>query len=84
MVVTVTDYRERYPGDPDDPVEVLYEGTWHEAYIDARRRREGIWEALVWRSVTRADGNRHGRKDWVTYDQLRRPPPSVETCRTEV
>jgi len=37
MVVTVTDYRDRHPDDPDDPVEVLYEGTWREAYIDARR-----------------------------------------------
>ena len=69
--MTVTDYRARRRDDPDDPVEVLYEGAWHEAHIDARRRRDGIWEALVWYSVPRADGNRHGRKDWVTYDQLR-------------
>jgi len=37
MVVTVSDYRDRHPDDPDDPVAVLYEGTWREAYIDARR-----------------------------------------------
>ncbi len=38
----VTDYRERKRDDPDDPVEVLHEGAWHEAYIDARRRRDGV------------------------------------------
>jgi hypothetical protein len=68
----VTDYRERRPGDPDDPVEVLYDGAWHEGYIDARRRRDGTWEALVWYSVPSIEhGVPFGRKDWVTYDELR-------------
>ena len=40
--VAVTDYRERKRDDPDDPVEVPHEGAWSEAYIDARRRRDGV------------------------------------------
>jgi hypothetical protein len=61
-----TDYRPRQAGDPENLVELHYEGAWHEAYIDARRRRDGVWEALVWYAVPRADGNRHGRKAWGT------------------
>ncbi len=40
--MAVADYRDRKPCDPVDPVEVLHEGAWSEAYIDARRRRDGV------------------------------------------
>jgi hypothetical protein len=64
-------YSDRRPGDPEVMVELTTD-TGHTAtgFIDARRQRDGLWEAWVDYSHRTDTGVTH-RRDWFPMDDLK-------------
>lgn len=80
--MTVTDYSAAGPLDPqparsipDVGVRVTYQGQQCTGFIDARRERDGLWDAWVDYSPLRGDAMSHRRRDWV-----RATTPSQLSC----
>ena len=65
--MAVTDYSSHRWGDPDVAVLVTYDGQSCPGFIDARRRKDGQWQALV-RFTAHRDGYPHTRRLWFDYD----------------
>ena len=61
--------------EPDVEVVVPSDGQHVTGFIDARRRNDDVWEALVVYSYQGDDGFPHKRRDWFIYDQLQLVEP---------
>ena len=66
--MAVTDYTERKHGDPDVEVRLTYQGRVCVGFIDARRRRDGAWEA--WVRFTVPGVFPESRVGWFGYEEL--------------
>lgn len=72
--MAVTDFSQQRWGDPDGAVQVRDEDGWWPGFIDARRQRDHVWEALVIFTVQR-DGYPHTRRGWFAYNERKTPVP---------
>jgi hypothetical protein len=67
--MTFTEYSELGPGDPDVRVQFEYNGQTCTGLINARRKRDGTWEAWVIFTYLR-HGSPHTQRGWFGMDQL--------------
>ena len=74
--MVVTDYSTPGSLDPDGEVRVTYQGQDCAGFIDARRKRDGVWEAWFDYSPLDEAGLPHRRRDWFAYDDLQLLDPA--------
>lgn len=67
--MTITNSRVAWD-DPEVEVRLTYAGQVCSGFVDDRRQRDGVWEALIYYSYVGEDGSPHRRSDRLTYDQL--------------
>ena len=88
-MIVFTEFSQARWGDPDVEVRVVHDGHSCVGFIDARRRRDDSWEALV-RFTHRRDGYPHTRRDWFSFadldlvDTASAPRPGVPGIRDDL